>query len=282
MIHPPDIRRVVLVVLDGLRADAIAALGLRHWQQLARDGACSFTGATVAPSVTAAAMASLLTGAPPEVHGLRSDRFHLPRRQGALHPLPRQLAACGLPTHGFVRELPFVFRGIARRIARYLGFDAACFTGRGAREILFAAWDALASQERGLILLHWPDADVAGHQHGWMSPQYAQAAQRMDQSLGLLASMADLDGDPGTLLIALADHGGGGIDPRDHESDHPLDRTIPLLLAGGAVVSGELDEPTLLDVPATVLWALGIAQPASYAGRPLCEAFLAEASAVAG
>jgi hypothetical protein len=281
MIHPPDVRRVVLVVLDGLRADAIAALGLRHWQQLASEGASSVAATTVAPSVTAAAMGSLLTGAPPQAHGLR-DRFFLPGRARSLHPLPRQLAAAGLTTSGFIRALPLLFRGVARRIAQFLGFDVACFSGRGAREILFAAWDCLASQESGLILLHWPDADVAGHRHGWMSPQYAQAAREMDQSLGLLASMADLDGDPGTLLIALADHGGGGVDPRDHESDHPLDRAIPLLLAGGAVANGELDEPTLLDVPATVLWALGIPLPESYAGRPLCEAFVPVAAAVAG
>jgi len=282
MIHPPDVRRVVLVVLDGLRADAVSVLGLRHWQRLARDGASSLLGTTVAPSVTAAAMASLLTGAPPEVHGLRQSRFHLPHRPGRLQPLPRLVAAGGMPTSGFVRELPLLVRGVARRIARYLGFDAARFAGHNAREILFGAWDCLASQESGLILLHWPDGDVAGHRHGWMSPQYADAVQRMDQSLGLLASMADLDGDPGTLLIALADHGGGGVDARDHESDHPLDRTIPVLLAGGAVTGAALEGPTLLDIPATVLWALGIPQPESYAGRPLCEAFLRQASAVAG
>ena len=82
MVYRPDIRRVVLVVLDGLRADAIPTFGLRCWQRLASLGASSLCGTTVAPSVTAAAMASLLTGAPPAVHGLRSDRFHLPRSQG--------------------------------------------------------------------------------------------------------------------------------------------------------------------------------------------------------
>ena len=34
-----------------------------------------------------------------------------------------------------------------------------------------------------------------------------------------------------------------------------------------------LHRPSLLDVPATVLWALGVPQPKSYAGRPLWEAF---------
>lgn len=281
MAYRPDIRRVVLVVLDGLRADAIPALGLRCWQRLASFGASSLSGTTVAPSVTAAAMASLLTGAPPAMHGLRSDRFHLPRSQGPLDPLPRVLAGAGLPTSGFVRRLPWMFRGLGKRLGRHLGVSTACFAGRSSREILFAAWEQLAAQDSGLILLHWPDADLAGHEHGWMSDEYVRAAHRLDQALGLLSALAGVEHDESTLLIALADHGGGGLDPRDHDSDHPLDRTIPLLLAGPAVVGEELYEPSLLDVPATVLWALGIPLPASYTGRPLYEAFTPAALAVA-
>jgi len=279
--HYPDIRRVVLVVLDGLRADAIPALGLRCWQQLANFGASSLCGTTVTPSITTAALASLLTGAVPEVHGLRSDRFHLPRSQGKLQPLPKVLAAAGLPTSSFLPRLPWVFRGFAKRVGRFLGIGVSSFSGRSCREVLFASWEQMLVQERGLIFLHWTDADVAGHAHGWMSGEYARAAHRLDQALGLLAAIADVERDPGTLLIALADHGGGGLEPRDHDGDHPLNRTIPLLLAGGAVCGDDLDEPSLLDVPATVLWALGVPLPDNYAGRPLYEAFTPRALAVA-
>jgi arylsulfatase A-like enzyme len=276
----PDVRRVVLVVLDGLRADAIPTLNLRCWNQLARAGASSLAGSTVSPSVTAAAMASLLTGAAPEVHGLRSDRFHLPRSRGAVHPLPRVLAEAGLPTSGFIAELPVLFRGIGKRIAQQLGVGAPCFAGGNAPEILFRAQACLAAQQRGLLFFHWPDCDRAGHETGWMSDEYARAAYRLDETLGLLATLANVERDPGTLLIALADHGGGGVDPRNHESAHPLDRTIPVLLAGGHA-AGELRSPSLLDIPATVLWALGVPLPASYVGRPLVEAFSSSSMAVA-
>jgi phosphopentomutase len=195
--------------------------------------------------------------------------------------LPRVLAEAGLPSSGFVRRLPWIFRRIGKRLTRHLGLEVSRFEGRSSREILFAAWDQLAKQTRGLIFLHWPDADRAGHAHGWMSDEYVRAAHRMDQALGLLAALADVEHDEGTLLIALADHGGGGAKPRCHDSDHPLDRTIPLLLAGPAVVGEELYEPSLLDVPATVLWALGVPLPASYTGRPLYEAFTPAAMAVA-
>jgi len=277
-IHPGiypriPVRRVVLVVLDGLRADAIDGCGLRSWRRLASEGAWSLAGTTIAPSVTAAAMASLLTGVPPTVHGVRSDRFHLPRASGPVEPLPRVLARAGLPTSGFVRALPLLFRGIGQRVVRHLGVGQASFRGRNATEILLAAVDTLARQRRGLVLMHWPDCDDAGHAHGWRSEPYARAAHRLDLALGMLAAMIEIGEDPDTLLVALADHGGGGVDPRDHESDHPDDRTIPLLVGGAAALAGELDAPTLLDVPATIAWALGVQPPASYAGRPLLEAF---------
>ncbi|MFI5246382.1 MAG: hypothetical protein ACHQQR_14210, partial [Gemmatimonadales bacterium] len=110
---------------------------------------------------------------------------------------------------------------------------------------------------------------------GWMSPEYGEAAARMDRALGRLESIIDL-ADPATLVIALADHGGGGATFKHHDSAHPLDTTIPVMLAGGAVVPGELGAGVCLtDVPATILWALGLARPESYVGRPLLHAFAA-------
>lgn len=228
---------------------------------------------TVSPSVTACAMASLLTGAAPERHGLQSDRFHLPKSRGSLHPLPRVLAEHGHESSAFLAAMPLLFAGIARRIATRLGIDVARFRGRGCDEILAAARGSLRDQKSGLVLLHWPDADRAGHAEGWMSQAYADATWRLDATMGLLVRELDLN-DPGTLLIALADHGGGGDVLTHHNSSHPLDTTIPLFLAGGGVRRGEMAPgASLLDVPATVCWALGLPIPESYAGRPLTSAF---------
>lgn len=266
------IRRVVLVVLDGLRPDAIPRFGLYHLSALAQRGASTMLGRTVSPSVTACAMASLLTGAAPERHGLMSEKFRFPKSSGPLHPLPRTLAEHSLPSSAFLARMPLLFTSIAHRMASHLGFTETTFRGNDSAEIHAAARRALREQRRGLILMHWPDADRAGHAEGWMSDDYAAAARRMDATLGTLVAEIGLE-DPGTLLIALADHGGGGAVPDHHNSDHPLDCTIPVVLAGGAVHPGNLPAgSSLLDVPATIAWALGISLPESFAGRPLAEA----------
>lgn len=277
MRSPVGIRRVVVVVLDGLRPDAIEGCGLHNLQRLSAGGAWTRQARTVAPSVTAAAMASLLTGVSPGRHGVRSDRFHIPRAATSLSPVPRVLATSHYPTAAFLAEIPTVFRGIAGRIANQLGIVDARFIGQDAATIVRSARHALSVQRRGLIVMHWPDADRAGHDHGWMSQPYESAARAMDSALGVLAALTEVPRDAGTLLVALSDHGGGGTTANDHDSDHPLDRTIFITMAGGSIKPGPLPEPTsLLDVPPTILWSLGITPPASYDGVPLVAAFRTE------
>jgi predicted AlkP superfamily pyrophosphatase or phosphodiesterase len=281
---PREIERVIVAVLDGLRPDAIPLYNLRHIDRLSQQGASTFAATTVEPSVTAAAMTSLLTGTAPQIHGLTSERFHIPKPRGPLDPLPQLLGRHGLPSTACLAALPRAYRGLGERIAARLGFTATRFVGDSAAEILTAGRDAIHRQRRGLILFHWPDADRAGHAHGWMSSEYGVAARRLDSALGLLAAMADTRTDRSTVLIALADHGGGGVCRTHHDSAHRHDRTIPIIVVGAAVRPGSLAPATsLLDVPATVAWALRVTPPPSYTGRLLTEAFAARReSAVAG
>lgn len=268
------VRRVIVVVLDGLRPDAIDAFGMANLRALCAEGAYTLEAQTVSPSVTACAMTSLLTGAPPEIHGMRSDKFRIPVPRGPVHPLPRVLEQHGLRSAGFMARVPFAFRGIARRLAARLGVAESGFHGSGCRDVLAGARGAIVSRRANLVLMHWVDADNAGHKVGWMSRAYGDAARTMDDSLGELRRMIAAGGDDGTLLVALADHGGGGARARHHDSGHPLDRTIPIVFAGSAVLPGPLSGPvSLLDVPPTVLWSLGVPRPPSYAGSVIGDAF---------
>lgn len=265
--------RVIAIVLDGLRPDAIPLYDLPMLGRLVRQGAATLHGTTVAPSVTAAAMTSLLTGATPERHGMRTDRFRLPVPAGPLHPMPRVLADHGIPARAWMASIPRAYRSLAGRLAPLVGFESVRFHGDGALEILEAARGMLRYRHRGLFFFHWPDADRAGHASGWPSPAYARAARALDDALARLDDISGASSDPETLLVLLADHGGGGRTRRDHNSDHPRDRSIPIVLLGGAVRPCELHGAHLLDVPATILHALGVPRPSSYSGRPLVEAW---------
>ena len=277
MERPTEVSRVILVVLDGLRPDAIDAFDLHHLRRLMRVGPSSHCARTVSPSLTWPALTSLLCGVAPADHGILADSVHLPRPRMKLNPLPERLRRAGYHCSAFIGEIPALYRGIGSRIGRMLGFVESRFSGTSAPEVLLAAQSALRTQRRGLIFTHWADADRIGHEFGWMSPQYGDAARRLDATLGHLVCSTQCESDPHTLLIALADHGGGGLVSNHHGGEHVLNATIPLVFVGGALQARTIPAATLLDVPATIAWVLGVDPHPSYAGRVLSEAFGIEA-----
>lgn len=269
---PTAVHRVIIVVLDGLRPDAIDAFDLSNIRAMALSGASTMSARTVSPSCTWPAVTSLLSGIAPETHGILSDSLRVPRPKTPLEPLPALLSRAGYHSAVFTRALPALYRGTARLIAKRLGFAEARFGGTTAEEVTMAASTNLRGQERGLIVMHWADADQAGESRGWMTQEYGEACRRLDSAVGLLVKLTSCSSDPHTLVIALADHGGGGVTVNDHAEEHPLNWTIPLILAGGSVRQTSLEDAHLLDVPATAAWALGVTRPAVYAGRVLIEA----------
>ena len=268
--------RVVLVIVDGLRPDAINAFRLYHMARLRAAGASTMDATTVSPASGWAALASLITGISPGRHGVLGRDVEISAPFDPLAPVPELIARAGLPSTAFVAEVPRTDRVFASRIAERLGFLKIRFCGSTAHEILAGARHTLSTQRHGLIVVHLPDLDETGHRHGWMSPDYGEAAKRVDMAIGLTAALADVPRDPRTLLILVSDHGGGGMDPFGHDSDHELDRTIPIILAGNPMPVSLALPASLLDVPATILYALGVPIPASYEGRPLKEAFVGE------
>lgn len=267
------IRRVIIVVLDGLRPDAIDAFDLSNIREMARKGASTMSARTVSPSCTWPAMTSLMNGVSPEAHGVLRDSAHVPKPKISLSPLPAVLSKAGYPSAVFMRRLPALYRVTARRIAKGLGFAEAHFAGTTAQEVTMSASKTLRTLERGLVVIHWADADQAGERHGWMTTEYGNACRRLDAGVGLLTKLTSFNSDPHTLVIALADHGGGGVTLNDHAEEHPLNWTIPVMLAGGSVRSMTLDQAHLLDVPATAAWALGVTPPEMYVGRAFADAF---------
>lgn len=271
----PPARRVVLLVLDGLRADLVGDPRFPNLAALQRDSAFTTDGTTVLPSVTAVAMTSLLSGLAPVDHGIDSDRFRVPVPRVRMTTVAQAVAAAGMPTSGVVRQVPWMIRSTAQRIVQALGLHQVTFAAANAHVLLTAAMPALRAQRTGLIVLHWPDCDAVGHRAGWMTTAYLTAVARMDHALGILRGELAAARDD-TLLVALADHGGGGRVPTHHDSAHPHDCTIPIFLDGAGVVAQELPcGLTLLDVPATVLHALGVPIPDTYAGTPIHQAFTA-------
>jgi predicted AlkP superfamily pyrophosphatase or phosphodiesterase len=270
-------RHVVLVSIDGLRPDAIERFAAPTLQRLTREGSYTLGASTITPSKTLPSHTSMLTGEPPERHGVLWNNV--------------------VTADADILEQPTVFG-----VARARGYVTAAFFSKAKFQPLqqidsldysqapggwFGRWSSertvadvekyLASSRPNLLFVHLADPDRAGHESGWMSVEYGRAVAESDAALSrLLAASNRAFGRGKYTLIVTADHGGHD---RDHGSDDPRDVTIPWIVWGQGVKAGELHDAAVrtMDTASTVLWLLGVDEPGDWAGSPVTTAFTEDA-----
>ena len=269
--------RCVMFLVDGLRPDAIRPDLAPSLHTLAQDYTHAASAHTVRPSATVAAMLALTTGVGPATHQLVEPGLATLRKLASLRPLPRELSARRLATVAVAGEIASVEVPIARVLTTVAGVSRLVTTSGPARRVAAAAMGRLRFVPEGLVIVYVNDCDRAGHASGWMSEPYLDAVREVDAAVGQLRACA-----ADSLFIVLADHGGGGVEPTDHDTPHPLNDRIPLVLAGPRLKRRHvLRQPvSLLDVPPTILWYLGVDVPAEYEGSVLRDAFIAAPEAV--
>lgn len=265
-------RRVVLVLADGLRPDAITPTDMPSLDVLGHRYTTALRASTVRPSRTVAALASLATGVAPATHGLIEPGLGFLKRLPSLRPLARELTRGGVPSQVLVSEMLPSERAVVWALTKAAGLAKCRSAGLRARDVARAALTIALAQE-GLLFIYLNDCDQAGHAHGWMSPQYRAAAVEVDAAIGVLADLTEH-----SLLIVMADHGGGGASTHDHAEPHPTNDHIPLILAGPDVTRRHqlTRHVSLLDIPPTLLWWFGLEIPTVYEGRVLTQAFTRE------
>ena len=270
-------RRVILVLADGLRPDAITPTDMPSLDALSRTYTTALRASTVRPSRTVAALASLATGVAPETHGLIEPGLGFLARLPTLRPLARELTRGGVASQVVASELLPAERAVLWALTKAAGLSQYRSAGLRARDVARAAQAVALAQSNGLVFVYLNDCDQAGHAHGWMSPQYRAAAVEIDAAIGVLSDLTEH-----SLLIVMADHGGGGVTTHDHAEPHPINDHIPLILAGPDVTRRHqlTRQVSLLDIPPTLLSWFGLDVPVCYEGRVLTQAFTRAPQAV--
>ncbi len=268
-------RHVIVVSIDGLRPDAIAAFDLQTLQHLLETGSYTLNAQTILPSKTLPSHTSMITGRTPEDHGITFNTLTEEEVVGV--PTMFELArAAGLTTAAFYSKAKF------RHLDRPDSYDhrqAPSFNSDNwmATRTVPAAIQYLRHRRPNLIFVHIGETDYAGHGAGWMGFFYGLAARRADGGVASLIEAADETYGPGNYtLIVTADHGGHG---RDHGTDALEDTTIPWIVYGrGVATEGRPEGVRTMDTAATVLWLLGVPVPASFEGAPVLAAFTGTAA----
>jgi predicted AlkP superfamily pyrophosphatase or phosphodiesterase len=261
----PSIQRVMIVSIDGLRADSLQQADVPSIGALEYDAAVSFTAQTVYPSVTLPAHTSMLSGVCVPKHGITwNGEFN-----GTYVAVDTVFS---IAHQAGMRTVMVVGKDKLKTISRPGTVDQYEYVAASDEEIAGQAVRAM-TPGFGILFVHLPEVDGMGHDRGWNSPDYYSVIHRADTAVGILIDGLHSNGlTEGTLIIVTADHGGHGT---THGTLLPEDMTIPWIIYGPGVKPSRLGKIKIstTDTAATTLWALGLSIPSGWDGRPVVEAF---------
>jgi predicted AlkP superfamily pyrophosphatase or phosphodiesterase len=256
---------VVLILIDGLRPDAIDQADCPRLQMLRARGASTMHAASVMPSMTLPCHTSIFHSVPPARHGITTNVWTPMAR--ALPGLFDLVKAAGKRCAFFYNweEL----RDLGRPGSLELSlFHNTAYQADGDQIVADAAAGALARDGFDFAFVYLGTVDTAGHYYGWMSAGYMEQIAIVDRALGTV-----LDALPAEATVLLqSDHGGH---ERSHGTDLPEDLTIPWMVAGPSIRVGHtIAVPvSLLDTAPTLARLIGIAPHYEWEGRPVEEIF---------
>jgi hypothetical protein len=268
---------VIIIGVDGLSPRGVDASVTPVMNRLIRGGAYTFEARGVFPTSSAANWASMLMGAGPEFHGVRSNDWR--RWNGRIVPA----ATSGDDLFPTVFDVVRAARPDAH-IAVIYDWDGiaglfdpgavdADISTDGPEATASAAASYFAEHTPTLMFVHLDHVDGAGHASGWHTDAYYEAVERADRAIGMiLDAVRDSARDESTAVIISSDHGGVGTSHGGESMDELL---IPWIISGAGVAEGRrITRPvSTMDTAVTAADLLGVPAHSAWIGRPVREAY---------
>jgi arylsulfatase A-like enzyme len=304
----PRAERVVVVSIDGLRPDAIAAAGAATLQKLIERGSYCAKAETVRPSITLPSHTAMLTGLSYEHHGVfwnnyrsgyivhptvfsvaqqvgkksamffSKDKFHFlanPNCVAWIFGPPRPDRIPPPQDYNDPEQLKLMEKReeeLAKQPPKPLGPGDLMTRAERLGAVFAETWP---TRKWPLTFVHFREADEGGHQKGWMGPEYIEGVNAADRGLAtILATIEKNGGFEKTALIVTADHGGSGKGHfRWTEPNRPENVTIPWICVGPGVPPGLKIDRVIrtYDTAPTALSFLGIGAPEGIDGKAVDE-----------
>lgn len=247
-------RRVVIIIVDGLRIRE--SFGLETADRMRRSGIDAIATSHY-PTISRPNHATIVTGVPPLISGIRNNTFGTPV---SIDSLMDRVAEAGLKSAYVADASP--------SLAYLFGDDfSALYFGRWPGAFVKSTQLAMRDPDNSLLVLIPGAVDIAGHEHGGDSPEYRQAARDVDAQLGQTLRLLDLQQDT---IILTADH--GHTDSGGHGGEEDEVVQVPLIIVGAGVRNDALlGSVQLIDVAPTAAALLGVPAPGHAVGRTLVE-----------
>jgi arylsulfatase A-like enzyme len=284
--YPVTAQRVILVSLDGVRADAMQHLPTAF--ALTQRGVWTDAMQTVLPALTLPAHLAMLSGRDVTEFGITHNTMDAGiaavMRLNGITPMFAWARAAGMRSAA-VAGMSLIPAAQRAEAQSFFAVDTLVATDSDAPALANAAVALLrADTSVRMMFIHFPDADFAGHTFGWIGDNgahteaYRAALARVDSSIATLwREIAPSVEARHTALIITADHGGGHgqgcntveLATHTHCTAHPGDQLVPFVLVANGLVPGRLvGNMTITQVAPTVGALLGVPIPEKTA-RPV-------------
>jgi len=255
-------KKVALVLVDGMRPDGMLAAGHPFTKTLIDTGASSLDTVTVMPSVTLPCHMSLFHSVPPTRHGTTTNTY-MPQVR-PVNGICEQVKAAGKTSAIFYNWEQLKDLATPGTLCTSGFFAGSAFGYEKAGELTTdAAIDCIRRSAPDFVFLYLGFPDAAGHDCGWMGDEFLRSVRASFDCIERFASMLPEE----YTLMVTADHGGHD---RAHGLDIPEDMTIPLLIKGPDFPAGtKLEGTSILDIAPTIVELIGALPAREWEGRSL-------------
>lgn len=283
--------KVLLVLCDGMRPDAIEKVDHPFFRTLQARGWSDMAASTVMPSVTLPCHMSLFHSVTPQRHGILSNTYTPLARP--LDGLFEVLRHAGLKSAFFYNWEPL--RDLGRPGSLYHSYYAnqGQYAGNEEAEAILkrvldpshpayrkaagqVASNEAIVQDAALCLTQQPIdfaflylglPDSVGHEIGWMSHEYLLSVGYCFDKIQSLYEALEKASPGEYTLIVTADHGGHD---QMHGTEMPEDMQIPLLMLGPGIPHlSQHGGASILDIAPTVCTLLGARPAEEWIGKSL-------------
>ena len=266
--------KVILVVIDGCRPDALEQADTPTIEDLISSGSSTMQALTVEPTISLPAHFSLFTSLSPQDHNVTTNTGS-PQLSSAARSLMEvvkynQLTTAAIYSWELLRNLSPPF---ALDASFYLDTNEKEYTDT---DIMGAAIQMVNRLNPDFCFIYLEGVDQAGHAFGWMSDPYLAAVQKADNAIGkLMEALVENGLDEEYAIIVQSDHGGDG-----HLHLQPVENVIfiPWIVAGEGIRPGhKIQSPvSIIDTAPTVARLLGILPHYTWKGRAPDEIFITQ------
>lgn len=255
--------QVLLVLIDGLRPDAITKKYCPIIYSLAESGVCAKNAFTLNPPITLPSILSMFYSADSSEHGIVHNNWD---EYSCKKPsLMKVLEGQGYKT-AFINSWPTFYR-LRTQFTEYI------LAGEGTEDpkddLVVAEIAEKYIQKNGLdfLVVYFGGVDILGHKHGWMSEEYLNQVGVIDKFLGDILKKAH----PDCTTFIVSDHGG-----EDYNHDNALSdkiMRITWIAQGTKIKKGYILEKNIthLDLAPTITGMYSIEADLLWAGESVAS-----------